>query len=85
MPCMARESMNIGMHGIQPGSFEDTAWDLAIATQSRSDMDPQLAVTLSRIYSAQHKYAVLSGGMLKAMYLRPPGQDLGAFLQTVSL
>ena len=38
-----------------------------------------------RIYTAQHSYAVLSGGMLKAVDLRPPGQDLGVFRQTVSL
>jgi hypothetical protein len=80
-----RASFDIGLRGIQPASFEHTAWDLAMATQALSYMDPHLAFALSRIYGMQRDYSELSGGVLQAMYLRPPAQDLGAFLQTIAL
>ena len=80
-----RASFDVALGGIQPASFEHTAWDLAIATQALSYVDPRLAFALSRIYGVQQDYAALSGGVLQAMYLRPPGQDLGAFFQTVAL
>jgi hypothetical protein len=80
-----RTSFDIALRGIQPASFEHTAWDLAMATQALSYMDTHLAFALSRIYGVQQDYSVLSRGVLQAMYLRPPAQDLGAFLQTVAL
>jgi hypothetical protein len=80
-----RASYNVALQGIRPVSFEHTAWDLAIATQALSYMDPELAFALSRIYGQQQTYATLSGGVLQAMYLRPPGQDLAAFFQTLAL
>src|SRR5262249_4257190 len=49
----ARKSIDVGMRGIQPVTFEHTAWDLAIATQSLTNIDRGLAFDLSRIYSAQ--------------------------------
>ncbi len=80
-----RASFNVAMRGIQPVSFEHTAWDLAMATQALSYMDTRLAFALSRIYGVQQDYSALSGGVLQAMYLRPPGQDLERFFQTVAL
>jgi hypothetical protein len=80
-----RASFNVGLKGIRPASFEHTAWDLAIATQSLTYVDPPLAFALSRIYGAQQFYAGLTGGMMQAMYLRPPGQDPEAFFQTLTL
>src|SRR5207248_1245879 len=58
--------------GIQPASFEGTAWDLALITQSLTFVDPSLAFALSRIYTTQQAYAELSRGILHAMYLLPP-------------
>jgi hypothetical protein len=80
-----RAGFNVGLKGIRPASFEHTAWDLAIATQSLTYMDTRLAFALSRVYGAQEDYAELSSGVLQAMYLRPPGQDLGAFFQTLAV
>ena len=62
----------IRIRGIQPASFERTAWDLALITQSLTFVDPSLAFALSRIYTTQQSYAELSRGILQAMYLLPP-------------
>ena len=62
----------IRIRGIQPASFEHTAWDLALITQSLTFVDPSLAFALSRIYTTQQNYEGLSRGILQAMYLLPP-------------
>jgi hypothetical protein len=81
----ARKSLTVGMRGIRPVTFEHTAWDLAIATQSLTYIDRGLAFDLSRIYSAQDDYAVLSRAVLQAMYLHPPAENLDAFFRAVAL
>ena len=43
--------------GLQPATFERSAWDLALVTQSLAYIDPQLAFSLSRIYTLQQGYA----------------------------
>ena len=81
----ARKSLDVVMRGVQPVTFEHTAMDLAIATQSLTYIDRGLAFDLSRIYSAQDDYAVLSRAVLQAMYLRPPSENLDGFFRTVAL
>ena len=67
-----RSTDDIRIRGIQPASFERTAWDLALITQSLTFVDPSLAFALSRIYTTQQSYEGLSRGILQAMYLLPP-------------
>jgi hypothetical protein len=67
-----RSTNDVTVRGIQPASFERTAWDLALITQSLTFVDPSLAFALSRIYTTQQGYADLSRGILQAMYLLPP-------------
>jgi len=67
-----RNTDDVTVRGIQPASFERTAWDLALITQSLTFVDPSLAFALSRIYTLQQGYADLSRGILQAMYLLPP-------------
>jgi len=67
-----RHADDITVRGIQPVSFERTAWDLALITQSLTFVDPSLVFALSRIYTIQQGYAELSRGILQAMYLLPP-------------
>jgi hypothetical protein len=81
----ARKSLTVAMKGVRPVTFEHTAWDLAIATQSLTYIDSSLAFDLSRIYSAQEDSAVLSRSMLQAMYLRPPAEDIDGFFRVVAL
>ena len=80
-----RKSLSVAMQGVRPVTFEHTAWDLALATQSLTDIDRDLAFELSRIYSAQGDQSGLSRGVLQAMYLRPPSEDLDRFFQSIAL
>jgi hypothetical protein len=81
----SRQSGDLRINGIQPVSFEHTAWDLAIATQSLAYLDSDLAFSVARVYDGQQRYAELTHGVLQAMYLRPPTENLEAFLRVLAL
>ena len=78
-----RPKVEVNLRGIQPASFEHTAWDLALATQSLAYIDPALAFALSRVYTTQQGYTELSRGVLQAMYLLNPTENEGAFFGAV--
>lgn len=81
-----RPTIDVTVRGIQPASFERTAWDLALMTQSLTFVDSSLAFTLSRIYTMQQGYADLSRGILQAMYLLPPmSENPAAFFAALSI
>jgi hypothetical protein len=81
-----RPGIDVTVRGIQPASFERTAWDLALITQSLTFVDPSLAFALSRIYTMQQGYAELSRGILQAMYLLPPmSENPTAFFGALSV
>jgi hypothetical protein len=80
-----RQKIDVSLQGIQPASFERSAWDLAFATQSLAHIEPQLAFSLSRIYTLQQGYADLSRGILQAMYLRTPQENLAGFFAAVAI
>ena len=67
-----RSRNNIHVQGIRPASFDRSAWDLAIATQSLSYLDPDLALSLSKIYSLQDVVNVETRGLVEAMYVTSP-------------
>jgi hypothetical protein len=66
-----RKLANVQIRGIQPVFFDQTAWDLAIATQALAHIDQALALNLSRIYGLQRSYADETRGMMQAVFLRP--------------
>ena len=80
-----RPTVNLQMEGTKPVNFEHTAWDLALATQSLADIDSTLAFELARVYGQQQIYTSLTGGLMQAMYLRPPSENLTAFLHSVKI
>ena len=67
----ARQIDSVQIRGLQPVFFDQTAWDLALATQSLAHIDPQIAFGLSRIYGLQRTYGDLTGRIMQAIYLRP--------------
>lgn len=77
----ARNVADVPIRGLQWVSFEHTAWDLSLATQSLSYLDEDVAFSLSRIYSAQQSYAELTRGMTQAMYLLPRQENFDAFAE----
>jgi len=80
-----RESVSVNLQGIQPAFTERTAWELALATQSLTYIDEHLAFALSRAYSTQQEYDELSRGLLQAMYVRPPSENVTVFLGSVGV
>ena len=71
-PADQRISGNIHVEGIKPSSFDRSAWDLAIATQSLSYLDPDLALSLSNIYNLQDTVTEATRGLVQAMYIASP-------------
>jgi hypothetical protein len=45
--------------GMKTVTFEHTAWDLALATQALSDIEPALAYRLSRVYTVQQEFSTM--------------------------
>ena len=80
-----RKTSDVTIQGLQPAFFEHTAWELALVTQSLAYIDAQLVFTISRIYTVQQEYAELSRGILQAMYLRTPTENLEGFFGSVSI
>ena len=66
----------VQIRGVRPVFFEDTAWNLALATQSLAHIDPDVAFDLSRIYGLQRTYAEQTRGIMQAIYLRPLAENL---------
>ena len=71
--------------GLKPATFEQTAWELALATESLNDVDPDLAFALSRVYGMQQGYGVATAGLMQTMYLRPPAENFVAFARAADL
>jgi hypothetical protein len=69
----------VKISGLRWVTFEHTAWDLALATQSLAHLDGVVAYALSRVYSQQQSYADLTRGMTQAMYLIPRDENFDTF------
>jgi len=81
----ARATMRVPFDGLKPPSFEQTAWELALATQSLTHIDADLAFALSRVYSYQSLTTDLGQSVVQSMYLRPPSESDTTFLSAVRL
>lgn len=66
-----RSSDMVRIRGLQPAFFEQTAWDLALATQSLPHIDQDLAYHLSRAYGLQRVYGQFTLNIMQAIYLQP--------------
>jgi hypothetical protein len=73
-----RQESSVRLQGVRPVFFQQTAWDLAIATQSLADIDPDVAFDLSAIYGLQRTYGGLTNGIMQAIYLRPINENFQA-------
>jgi hypothetical protein len=54
--------------GLHPIIFEHTAWDLALATQALSYLKPELALDISRVYTAQSAFQTLENSFLASAF-----------------
>ena len=84
-PVDQRDATVVKFAGIRPPFFERTAWDLAIATQSLTFVDAELAFALSRTYGFQNLANELGRGVVDAMYARPPTEADTNFFAVLEL
>jgi hypothetical protein len=52
--------------GVHPVIFERTAWDLALANQSLSYLEPPLAYAISRVYTRQQAFQTMENTFLQS-------------------
>ena len=74
----------VNFHGLGPVTFEQTAWDLALATQALAYMDPELAYAISRTYTIQRGYAGQQGAITQStVYGRSWTQDFEGYWRSM--
>jgi len=55
--------------GLQPVTYEHTAWDLALATQALSYLKPDLAFDISKVYTDQAAIQTLENSFLASAFM----------------
>jgi hypothetical protein len=63
-----RLNKSVHFEGMRPVIFEHTAWDLALATQALSYLDPDLAFDISKVYTEQNAFPKLEDSFLAAAF-----------------
>src|SRR6266853_2477120 len=63
-----RLNKSVHFEGMRPVIFEHTAWDLALATQAFSYLDPDLAFDISKVYTKQNAFEKLEDSFLAAAF-----------------
>jgi|SRR4051812_49180744 hypothetical protein len=58
----------VHFHGLEPVTFERSAWDLALANQSLSYLAPKLAYAISRVYTRQQALQTLQNSFLQSVF-----------------
>lgn len=77
-------TFDVQFQGLGPVFFEQTAWDLALATQSLAYMEPDLAFALSRAYTVQRGYAAQQLAIIQStLYGRSWNQDFEGYWRSV--
>ena len=63
-----RQAFDTTVHftGVHPVIFERTAWDLALANQSLSYLEPPLAYAISRVYTRQQSFQTMENTFLQS-------------------
>jgi hypothetical protein len=78
------ETFDVQFQGLGPVFFEQTAWDLALATQSLAYIEPDLAFALSRAYTVQRGHAAQQGSIVQStIYGRSWNQDFEGYWRSV--
>ena len=67
-PSEDRLYKSVHFEGMRPVIFEHTAWDLALATQALSYLDPDLAFDISKVYTGQNAFQKLEDSFLAAAF-----------------
>lgn len=64
-----RQAFDATVHftGVHPVTFERTAWELALASQSLSYLKPPLAYAISRVYTRQQAFQTMENSFLQSV------------------
>jgi hypothetical protein len=67
---LSQERLTKEVHftGMHPIIFEHTAWDLALATQALSYIEPDLAFNISKVYTQQNAFQTLENSFLASAF-----------------
>ena len=67
---LSLERLNKEVHyqGVRPVICEHTAWDLALATQALSYLEPDLAFKISKVYTHQNAFQTLENSFLASAF-----------------
>ena len=77
----------VHFRGIHPITLEHTAWELAVANQTLSNIPPHLAYTISRVYTRQQAFQTLEDGYLQSAFTPSTfaNQDLTGYATAMSM
>src|SRR5438477_7436719 len=67
-PTEERLQKSVQFRGVRPIIFEHTAWDLALATQALSYLKPDLALGISKVYTAQSAFQNLENSFFASAF-----------------
>jgi hypothetical protein len=67
-PTEERFVKEVHFEGMRPIIFEQTAWDLALATQALSYIDSDLAFAISKVYTQQNAFQNLENSFLASAF-----------------
>ncbi len=63
-----RFNKEVHFEGMRPIIFEHTAWDLALATQALSYIEPDVAFAISKVYTQQNAFQNLENTFLASAF-----------------
>ena len=77
----------IHFRGMHPITMERTAWELAVANQTLSNIPPHLAYAISRVYTRQEAFQTLEDGFLQSAFTPSTfaNQDPTGFVTAMSV
>ena len=88
-PPRTTQSFGQAVHyrGVHPITFEHTAWELAVANQTLSNIPASLAYSISRVYTRQQAFQTLENGFLQSAFSPSAldGEDFSGFATAMSV
>lgn len=81
----ARTNQPFPFKGTHPAFLEYSAWDLALATQALSYVDPHLATAIAHVYAIQRQLDASTRDITQVMYAKAGGQDVTGLLSSMAV
>lgn len=83
-PKARRKDLDLHLQGgARPAFLDHSAWDFALATQSLTYLDNELAYAISSVYSNQAILQGVEGALLQSIYNNAPIENVDLYLATL--